>query len=125
MMNANGRHPPERTPAMIDRWRDAAAVVRMIRADTGRGPTPFRNIHAAGLRVVYDFADPDGSVMMIATGQSGHPFSRWYDHLAGSWARGDTIPMSMNDEDAAGPEGAGPGDADAPTATATDASETP
>jgi penicillin amidase len=67
----------------------------------GRGPTPFRNIHAAGLRVVYDFADLDGSVMMIATGQSGHPFSRWYDNLAGLWARGDTIPMSMNDEEAA------------------------
>jgi penicillin amidase len=51
--------------------------------------------------VVYDFADLDGSLMMIATGQSGHPFSRYYDHLAGLWARGDMIPMSMSDEDAA------------------------
>ena len=68
---------------------------------SGRGPAPFRNIHAAGLRVVFDFADPDGSVMIISTGQSGHPFSRWYDHLASLWARGDMIPMSMNDEDAA------------------------
>ncbi|MFQ5567216.1 MAG: penicillin acylase family protein, partial [Paracoccaceae bacterium] len=67
----------------------------------GRGPAPFGNVHAAGLRVVYDFADPDGSVMIASTGQSGHPFSRWYDHLAGLWARGDMIPMSMNDEDAA------------------------
>lgn len=67
---------------------------------TGTGPTPFRNIHAAGLRVVYDFADPDGSQMMIATGQSGHPFSRFYDHLAELWARGEMIPMSMNDQDA-------------------------
>ncbi len=69
--------------------------------NTGRGPAPFRNVHAAGLRVVYDFADPDGSVMMASTGQSGHPFSRWYDHLAVLWARGDMIPISMNDEDAA------------------------
>jgi len=68
---------------------------------TGRGPDPFRNVHAAGLRVVYDFADPDGSLMIIATGQSGHPFSRWYDHLAALWARGDMIPMSMSDENAA------------------------
>jgi len=67
----------------------------------GRGAAPFGNVHAAGLRVVYDFADLDGSVMMIATGQSGHPFSRWYDHLAGAWARGDVIPMSMDDADAA------------------------
>jgi penicillin amidase len=67
---------------------------------TGRAPDPFRNIHAAGLRMVADFADPDGSQMIIATGQSGHPFSRWYDNLADLWARGDTIPMSMSDEDA-------------------------
>ena len=68
---------------------------------TGRGAAPFGNVHAAGLRVVYDFADLDGSVMMMATGQSGHPFSRYYDHLASLWARGDMIPMSMKDEDAA------------------------
>lgn len=67
----------------------------------GRGPTPFANIHAAGLRVVYDFADLDGSLMMISTGQSGHPFSRFYDNLAGPWARGGMIPMSMSDQDAA------------------------
>jgi penicillin amidase len=67
----------------------------------GRGLTPFANVHAAGLRVVYDFADLDGSVMMIATGQSGHPFSRYYDHLTSLWARGDMIPMSMDDQDAA------------------------
>ena len=67
---------------------------------TGRGDTPFRNVHAAGLRVVYDFADLDASQMIISTGQSGHPFSRLYDHLAEPWARGEMIPMSMRDEDA-------------------------
>ncbi|MEM9046346.1 MAG: penicillin acylase family protein [Pseudomonadota bacterium] len=66
----------------------------------GRGATPFENIHASGLRVVYDFADLDRSVWMISTGQSGHPFSRWYDHLADLWARGDMIPMSMSDQEA-------------------------
>ena len=66
----------------------------------GRGDKPFRNVHAAGLRVVYDFADLDRSQMIIATGQSGHPFSQYYDHLSGLWARGDMIPMSMNDDDA-------------------------
>ncbi|MEM6621689.1 MAG: penicillin acylase family protein [Pseudomonadota bacterium] len=66
----------------------------------GRGSAPFRNVHAAGLRVVYDFADLDGSLMIIATGQSGHPFSQYYDHLSELWARGDMIPMSMSDDDA-------------------------
>ncbi len=67
---------------------------------SGTGSTPFRNVHAAGLRVVYDFADLDRSLMIISTGQSGHPFSRYYDHLAGLWARGDMIPMSMDEADA-------------------------
>jgi penicillin amidase len=70
-------------------------------SSSGREPSPFQNIHAAGLRVVTDFSDPDGSLMIISTGQSGHPFSRWYDHLANLWARGDMIPMTMSDEDIA------------------------
>lgn len=74
----------------------------LLRGQTpGSGPEPFRNVHAAGLRMVVDFADPDGSVMIAATGQSGHPFSRFYDQFADLWARGDTIPMSMSDADAA------------------------
>lgn len=63
---------------------------------SGRGARPYENVHAAGLRVVYDFSDLDRSVMMISTGQSGHPFSRWYDHLGDTWARGDVIPMTMD-----------------------------
>jgi len=66
----------------------------------GDGAQPFRNIHAAGLRIVMDFADLDRSVGIIATGQSGHPLSRWYDHLAEPWSRGDYIPLSQNTGDA-------------------------
>ena len=64
----------------------------------GRGETPFRNVHAAGLRVVFDFADLDRSLMIIATGQSGHPFSRHYDDFADLWVRGDMIPMTTDDD---------------------------
>ena len=66
----------------------------------GRGSTPYENVHASGLRVVYDFADLDRSLWIISTGQSGHPFSRWYGHLADLWAGGEMIPMSMSDRDA-------------------------
>lgn len=73
----------------------------LLRGQTrGTGDQPFRNVHAAGMRVVYDFADLDRSLMIMSTGVSGHPFSRWYDHLAESWSRGDMIPMSMSDKDA-------------------------
>ncbi|MEM6679391.1 MAG: penicillin acylase family protein [Pseudomonadota bacterium] len=37
--------------------------------------------------------------MIIATGQSGHPLSRHYDDMAELWARGDTIRLSMSDEE--------------------------
>ncbi|WP_372837134.1 penicillin acylase family protein, partial [Puniceibacterium confluentis] len=39
---------------------------------SGRDPDPFQNVHGAGYRGVYDFADPDSSVFVNATGQSGH-----------------------------------------------------
>ena len=63
---------------------------------SGEGPDPFRNVHGAGFRGVYDFADPDSSVFIIATGQSGHPLSRHYDDLAQRWRRGEYIPMSLD-----------------------------
>jgi penicillin amidase len=62
----------------------------------GRGPTPYRNVHAAGLRAVYDFSDPDSSVFVIATGESGHPLSRYYDDQSGPWRRGEYIPMVLD-----------------------------
>lgn len=62
----------------------------------GTEPDPFLNVHGAGFRGVYDFADPDSSVFIIATGQSGHPLSRHYDDLGELWRRGEYIPMSLD-----------------------------
>ncbi len=61
-----------------------------------RGAEPFANIHAAGYRGVYDFADPDSSVYIQATGQSGHFLSAHYDDLGELWRRGEYIPMSLD-----------------------------
>ncbi|MEM6488489.1 MAG: penicillin acylase family protein [Pseudomonadota bacterium] len=66
----------------------------------GRGERPFDNVHAAGLRMVLDFADLDRSRIVISTGQSGHPLSRHYDDMANLWVRGETVAMSMDDETA-------------------------
>ncbi len=65
---------------------------------SGRGPNPFLNVHGAGYRGVYDFSDPDSSVFVISTGQSGHPLSRHYDDLGELWRRGEYIPMSLDPE---------------------------
>ncbi|HGG63377.1 MAG TPA: penicillin acylase family protein [Rhodobacteraceae bacterium] len=64
----------------------------------GGNVKPFENVHGAGFRGVYDFADPDSSVFVISTGQSGHPLSRFYDNLGELWRRGEYIPMSLDPE---------------------------
>ncbi|WP_050528704.1 penicillin acylase family protein [Pseudorhodobacter aquimaris] len=65
---------------------------------SGKDPEPFQNVHGAGYRGVYDFADPDSSVFILSTGQSGHPLSRHYDDLGVLWRRGEYIPMSLDPE---------------------------
>lgn len=62
----------------------------------GTGDNPLRNVHAAAYRGVYDFADPDSSVFIISTGQSGHPLSRHYDDLGVRWRQGEYIPMTLD-----------------------------
>lgn len=63
---------------------------------SGKDPDPFMDVHAAGYRGVYDFADPDSSVFIISTGQSGHPLSRHYDDMSALWRRGEYVPMSLD-----------------------------
>ncbi|WP_289042081.1 penicillin acylase family protein [uncultured Aliiroseovarius sp.] len=62
----------------------------------GTGANPYRNVHGAGFRGVYDFADPNSSLFVISTGQSGHPLSRHYDDLGDLWRRGEYTPMSLD-----------------------------
>lgn len=62
----------------------------------GNGSDAFENVHGAGYRGVYDFTDPDSSVFITSTGQSGHFLSRFYDNLGELWRRGEYIPMSLD-----------------------------
>ena len=63
---------------------------------SGDPHNPFENVHAAVYRGVYDFSDPDSSLYVISTGQSGHLFSRHYDDLGQLWRRGEYITMSLD-----------------------------
>ncbi|TVS01394.1 MAG: penicillin acylase family protein [Rhodobacteraceae bacterium] len=75
----------------------------LMRARTsGREPEPFANVHASVYRGVYDFADPESSVFILSTGQSGHPLSRHYDDLGDLWRRGEYIPMTLDPDLARG-----------------------
>ena len=62
----------------------------------GGDVNPFQNVHAAGYRSVVDFADPDSSVFITSTGQSGHFLSRHYDDLGQLWRFGEYVPMSLD-----------------------------
>jgi penicillin amidase len=64
---------------------------------SGSAAHPFRNVHGPGYRGVYDLADPDSSVFITSTGQSGHPLSRHYDDLSVLWRRGEYVPMSLDE----------------------------
>lgn len=62
----------------------------------GTGRNPWQNVKGASYRGVYDMADPDSSVFIVSTGQSGHPLSRHYDDLADLWRRGEYVGMSLD-----------------------------
>ncbi len=54
---------------------------------------PFAQNHGAGYRAVYDLAEPERSVFIISTGQSGNPLSSHYEDYAEPWRDGEYLPM--------------------------------
>lgn len=54
----------------------------------GNDEAPYRHVHGAGLRAVFDLSDLDSSLFIQAPGQSGNPFSPHYGDLAGDWSLG-------------------------------------
>lgn len=54
---------------------------------------PFAQNHGAGYRAVYDLAEPERSVFIMSTGQSGNPLSSHYADYAEAWRDGDYLPM--------------------------------
>ena len=67
---------------------------------------PFAQNHGAGYRAVYDLANPERSVFIQSTGQSGNPLSSHYEDYAEAWRDGRYLPMLTDraqvEEDALG-----------------------
>jgi penicillin amidase len=59
-------------------------------------PRPYAAIHGPGYRAIYDLADPDASLFVLSTGESGNVYSPYYDDLIPLWADGRyvTIPTT-------------------------------
>jgi penicillin amidase len=59
---------------------------------------PFARTHGGGFRGLYDLADPDKSRFMIATGESGHIFSRHYGDLTPLWNDVKSITLAGSED---------------------------
>ena len=57
--------------------------------------TPFKHVHGAGYRAVYDLKDPSASRFIIATGQSGNPLSPKYRNFLEHWGAGGYISLGQ------------------------------
>jgi penicillin amidase len=60
---------------------------------------PFARTHGGGFRGLYDLADPDKSRFMIATGESGHIFSRHYGDLTPLWNDVKSITLAGSEDE--------------------------
>jgi penicillin amidase len=56
-------------------------------------PDNFESVHAASYRGVYDLADLDRSLFVVAPGQSGNPFRAEARNFLTRWRNGDTITL--------------------------------
>jgi penicillin amidase len=61
--------------------------------DRGGMNAAFQSVHGASYRGIYDLADLDHSLFMIAPGQSGNPFSPHARDFAIRWRDGATITL--------------------------------
>ncbi|MDJ0948690.1 MAG: penicillin acylase family protein [Alphaproteobacteria bacterium] len=59
---------------------------------------PFRHVHGAGLRAVYDLSDLSRSLFMQAAGQSGNPLSSHYGDLNRRWADSEYLVLGHGRE---------------------------
>lgn len=56
----------------------------------------YAHVHGSGYRAIYDLADPNNSVFIISTGQSGNPYSPHYGDMDEDWAAGRYLPMTTD-----------------------------
>ena len=75
-------------------------------SDASDPEAPLARNHGAGYRAVYDLGDPERSVFIASTGQSGNPLSSHCEDFAEPWRYGRYLPMLTDrarlEEDAIG-----------------------
>ncbi|MDA1071370.1 MAG: penicillin acylase family protein [Proteobacteria bacterium] len=56
----------------------------------------FENVHGPVLRAIVALGDPEGARFVILPGQSGNPFSPFWDNMAARWLAADPIPIALD-----------------------------
>lgn len=56
----------------------------------------FATVHGPVLRAVVDLSEPVTGYFVILPGQSGNPFSPYYDNLVDRWYANDPVPIPMD-----------------------------
>lgn len=104
--DARSEHRPFARVAGLARFFDIRVpvpgdtyTVNVNRHTIRNAAEPFVSRHAASLRALYDLADPERSLFIHSTGQSGLPTSSLYSNLSARWARVDYIPMRTRRSD--------------------------
>jgi penicillin amidase len=97
-------HPLLRFIPLLGRLTEARIAVpgddtTLNRAGLGR--PGFDDVHGPSFRGVYDLADLDHSLFMVAPGQSGHPASRLARNFLQRWRDGGTVMLGILPESVA------------------------
>jgi penicillin amidase len=57
---------------------------------------PYAAVHGSGYRAIYDLGDPNKSIYIASTGQSGNIYSPYYADLTPRWAKGEYLQMTTD-----------------------------
>jgi penicillin amidase len=63
------------------------------------GNNPFRQFHGPSLRAIYDLDDPNRSLFIHSSGQSGNRLSAHYSDFAEPWRNLEYVPMTTDRND--------------------------
>lgn len=95
-------HRPFSNVPVLARWFEVRVptggdpfTVNVGQYHVDKADAPFANRHAASLRAIYDLAEPENSLFIYQTGQSGNVFSPHYRDMAREWAEVRYRPLQL------------------------------
>lgn len=57
---------------------------------------PYANNLGPSMRFIYDFSDKDNIYIVLPTGQSGHPFGKYYKNMTNYWLNGKYLKINTD-----------------------------